>query len=69
MEFYASTVYVRVKTKSKSVIVRFFCIFNVNLGFFYKCFIRLSLFLIINQEKNRNRAFRRLSKEWSYFLY
>lgn len=59
MEFYASTVYVRVKTKSKSIIVRVFCIFNVNLCyvmlilgvFFYKCFIKLSLFLIINQEK------------------
>lgn len=69
MEFYARTVYVRVKTKSKSIIVRFFSIFNFNLGFFYKCFLRLSLFFIINQEKIRNRAFRWLSKEWSYFLY
>lgn len=68
MEFYARTVYVRVKTKSKSIIVRFFSIFNFNLGFFYKC-LRLSLFFIINQEKIRNRAFRWLSKEWSYFLY
>lgn len=69
MEFYARTVYVRVKTKSKSIIVRFFSIFNFNLGFFNKCFLRLSLFFIINQEKIRNRAFRWLSKEWSYFLY
>lgn len=41
MEFYASTVYVRVKTKSKSVIVRFFCIFNVNLGFFLQVLYKI----------------------------
>lgn len=50
MEFYARTVYVRVKTKSKSIIVRFFSIFNFNLGFFYKC-LRLSLFLSLTKKK------------------
>lgn len=41
MEFYARTVYVRVKTKSKSIIVRFFSIFNFNLGFFLQVLLKI----------------------------